>query len=448
MFQLLKKYTECCKWCFPLLHKEHVTQKGRDKAPNSKEKTTTKRKRKYMPKIRTEKPRASRAKKPRKESSTVPVNALTVPPIEEIPEVMCSPSLLQMKFFARINQRYPKLRKRSRKVAPAISKASLAAENPLPIVHNIALSADFSRFLTESLFADHSIKLGETAPSPTENLAPADADDSLFTHLSTWGDKPETFNEGAQVHVNGSFRSPCRRTSTPFVEEILIQSSVEDPPVDPFLSTCRDFTLVMPPSSPPSPHGGVLSDAVDLWDSFEIEPQATSVRRTLAFDAAQLEDEHVEPWLHKCHMNQLNHQSLVEQAAEIDSTERSRERSRERELRMVAYDDGSKKMVVYKKTSGGRRIKYKPKVNLDFSTKRMFKMLTIKGTSEDEAGAAQEKDSWEQARQQWHCRALRFIAIMREVQGQIYHHLPVLALFPDTSLMLHDPDEFSWFWSW
>ena len=336
-----------------------------EEAPDAKEKTT-KRKRKYMPKIRTEKPRASRGKKPKNGAGKETTTSNAASPVAEIPEVMSRPSLLQVKSFARTNQRYPKPRKRSRKPA-----------NPpggeQPVVQDPAHSDDFSRF---SLFADHSIKLSETTQSP-----------------------------------------PCR--SSPLVAEEMAENLPStpqgSPPVDPFLATCRDFTLVMPPTSPPTP-GAVISDAADLWDSFELESHAsTSVRRALSFD-----EESVAPWLKECHMNQLN-QVSVDMPMENPS---------EKELQMVAYDDGAKKMVVYKKTSRGRRIKYKPKVNLDSSTVRMFKTLTIKGTAEDEAAAAQETESWEHARRQWQHRAHHFISVMREVQG----HMP----FPQHSSSCHN----------
>lgn len=89
----------------------------------------------------------------------------------------------------------------------------------------------------------------------------------------------------------------------------------------------------------------------------------------------------------------------------------------EEELQIVAYDEGSKKMVVYKDLpQRKRRLRYKPKVDLDLNTVKMFKTLTMKGSSHEES--ERNKASWEECRQQWQNRAHQFISIMRQVQGR------------------------------
>lgn len=413
-----------------------------------------------MPKIRAENPKPkSRAKKGRISSE---INVNTSPPVE-IPETS-SPSLLQMKSFARINQRPPK-RKRRGKAAAAIAKNSPAA-NMAPgcaacesgiansvtlrttVQDDIAQSADFLTFLHESLFPDRSIKL---CASPLPPRCPADrADSTLFTWSSNLAHQlPESKEAGSSfgaadsVHVEAcSSRTPCPSepaaviySSSATAEEVEVNhfTAAENPPSTPrgpvsFVSTCREFTLVTPPWSPPSPHEASVVAA--LWNNFDeiSHVSTTSIRRTLKFDAVELDKP---PQLQKnldlstelaaAHIAarvelQVPDEGVTVPQVAMDPGSPS-EAGRGKALQMVPYDEGSKRMVVYRKARRVRRVRHKPKVNLDASTVKMFKTLTIKaGTGEEEADE-QGKASWERARQMWKNRAHHFISIMRQVQG-------------------------------
>lgn len=373
-----------------------------------------------MPKIRAENPKPrSRATRARAAS----------PPVAIIPETTSSPSLLQIKSFARTNQRRSKRPRRGKATAamskdsPATSPAPVDSVSPRtpgePAVQDaISQSADFLRFLHEDLFAHHATKLDSASPR-----CPADQADSKVCEL-------------------------------PVVDAVNGSTAADGPPsplrgqADAFLSTCRDFTLLMPPWSPSSP----ASDVAQLWNNFDSEwanshVAATSVRRTLKFDDADELSRHPQPedtvdlqpqdwsqWAaaHDAVENVLlptvpatADEVSVPQVVAMDPATAAAAGPGEKELQIVAYDEGSKRLVAYKRKGlRVRRVRYKPKVNLDARTVQMFKTLTIKAAAagteaeEEEAEALHEKASWERARQAWQHRAHHFISIMRQVQGR------------------------------
>ena len=484
-----------------------------------------------MPKILSEKPNKSRAKKPRRGEAA---NDEACPPVFILESK--SPSLLQMKMLARHKKpqikrrRYVKRQKRD-EAAITLSQDSPAAhtsrpngeQENAPLVQELTkLNTDgphsgssqctdplsqelnpstmversctegkehehldagpavdcnppeFSGVLEKSLFEDPSFKNCEKislhmpladqgssslVPMPKPNHGSSFCSEVLveaclripvnsmssdelrnaLDPVSSWPDGPPDL-------------SPLDSDCVPDGEESLaVDEDHPSTPRGPVPSTnqCQDFTLVLPPPSPPSPLG-----ASDLNGGYP-RVLAASTRRTLTFDAQmnELQVAESELVLSKDAKTRNEPAGMVKAMAHIagedspqttvcitrletqfaeendvsvsalplvepvprvlDSSER-----REQELQIVAYDDGSKKLVVYKKPPmRKRRVRFKPKVDLDFSTVKKFKTLMLKGSDEDDT--EQDKASWEQSRQEWQNRAHQFISIMRQVQG--YH---------------------------
>ena len=513
-------HTDICQCGFGIAKPQlQVAQEVQTKAP---------RKRRYMPKILSEKPKRSRAKKPRRgdvghDEASPPVLILET----------SSPTLLQMKMLARhkkpkIKRRcYVKRQKRD-DATTTLSKESPGAhimgpneerENAPMIQELIQLNTDgehsgssqctdpllqglnasmversctqgkeqehsdagpvedsnapeFSKFFQESLFPAPLTKICETflsqvplADQGSSNVVPlpkpnheSHLDSEVLVEtcmrisgnvmssgelnnaldpVSSWPDGPPDL---------GPVARDCASNGEEFLATDEDHPSTPRGPV-PAVNLCQSFTLVMPPLSPPSPQG-----AAD-WGGRFSRVSAAATRRTLKFDR-QVDEAQIsecELGLSKGDKARNEPAGLVKpkagaiavgeapetavritglqiQAAEencvpvvslnetvplaMGSSER-----REQELQIVAYDDGSKKMVVYQKPPmRKRRVRFKPKVDLDFSTVKKFKTLMLKGSDEDDT--EQDKASWEQSRQQWQNRAQQFISIMRQVQGR------------------------------
>lgn len=497
-------------------------QEVRPKAP---------RKRRYMPKILSEKPKRSRAKKPRKGEAA---------PDEASPPILVletsSPSLLQVKMLARHKKpqikrrRYVKRQKRSDEAtntmlskdppaahtmssheelenAPTIeelacqlndtdgqhSGSSQCTEPPLFLGLNPGMveksstpdmgrqhlyagregdcnAPEFSKILQEPLTMDceaFSLQVpladkgsSNLVPVPEPNRGTSLGSEVLveaclripgnvmsieelrnaLDPVSSWPDGPPDLNSVDRI---------CAADEAEFVA---VDEEHPSTPGGPGTSgnSCQDYTLVMPPSPPSPPR------ASDRNGGFS-RISAVSTRRTLNFGAQvdELQRAEFELVLKDPRERKIGPAGLVKamaggiaeseespqstvcitrleiQVAESDNcvpavpwieqavplAVDARER-REGELQIVAYDDGSKKMVVYKKPPvRKRRVRFKPKVDLDFSTVRKFKALMLKGSDED--ASEQDKASWEQSRLHWQNRAHQFISIMRQVQG--YH---------------------------
>lgn len=409
-----------------------------------------------MPKVRSDKPKVSRAKKPRRAKAADDEVKRAASPLSLILETK-SPTLLQMKALAR--HKMPQLNKRD-EAAATVAEESLPAQMIAATLEVLAqrtldrqncedLRCLDPVFQTSNETSSSQIVLPDLG---TTNLMPlaewSSGSDALLDAFSSIPGNEMSRDELRNVlDPISSCRSdlladlrPANHACAPHGEKFLAMD--EEPPSTPrgpatLVSVCHDFTLVTPPSSPPSPH------RASEWDE---DISATSTRRNLNFDTLEkeLELEESEVVVSNDVEERDEPLGLIGSIADEESTQMAEDaltgfelvvrdqesliplavpleihssQTRVEELQIVTYDDGAKKMVVYKNPPmRKRRARYKPKVDLDISTVKMFKALTLKGTAEDDT--EHDKASWDQSRQQWQDRALRFISIMRQVQGK------------------------------